>query len=420
MLKSILVEGFQSHVNTRLDLSDGINVVVGTSDSGKTALVVRAFQWLRTNRPLGTSFIHHGADGAAVSVEVDDHELVRRRAGSSNCYLVDGVVFEAMKQAVPEEVGACLNMKDINIQAQLDGHFLVLSPPGQIAAYINEITKLDKVDDAVKVINQMLNKAAADTASLSEEKDRLTQELAEPVYGMLVDFEAVLSEVDLLVIEQGKVTANEASLSSIITELVEQVLPSLGRAEELAHPRNKGVAEAVSYHIGCYEEAADESKALVELADELVGVDETITHHSGILEHTKEAAALSAALDDLLGLDKQIAELRVWADGVDDCSHQLDHFQAIVDQKKAAEALLAACSDFETVLRAVEGLNGVCDEVVTCEAALGQALGDTETKRRERRELVEGLSWCPLCDTPFGSDEQKQRVVSSLLEEGGV
>ena len=52
MIKKIKIENFQSHRDTELEFSKGVNVITGLSNSGKTA-IIRAFQLLKNNRPLG-------------------------------------------------------------------------------------------------------------------------------------------------------------------------------------------------------------------------------------------------------------------------------------------------------------------------------------------------------------------------------
>ena len=57
MIKSIHLRNFQRHKKLDIDLSEGVNVIVGPSDIGKTA-ILRALYWLRFNRPLSTEVLH--------------------------------------------------------------------------------------------------------------------------------------------------------------------------------------------------------------------------------------------------------------------------------------------------------------------------------------------------------------------------
>lgn len=55
-IKSIEIENFQSHKYSKLDFSERLNVIVGPSDNGKSA-IIRALKWVLFNEPKGTDFI---------------------------------------------------------------------------------------------------------------------------------------------------------------------------------------------------------------------------------------------------------------------------------------------------------------------------------------------------------------------------
>ena len=55
MIKSLKIENFQSHKDSYLEFSNGINIISGKSNNGKTA-ILRALNWVITNRPQGIAF----------------------------------------------------------------------------------------------------------------------------------------------------------------------------------------------------------------------------------------------------------------------------------------------------------------------------------------------------------------------------
>lgn len=58
-LKRVRLENFQSHRNSVIDFDRGLNVIVGPSDSGKSA-IIRAIKWALYNEPSGNYFIREG------------------------------------------------------------------------------------------------------------------------------------------------------------------------------------------------------------------------------------------------------------------------------------------------------------------------------------------------------------------------
>ncbi|WDF05976.1 AAA family ATPase [Shouchella hunanensis] len=145
---SVRLENFQSHLDTMVSLSKGLNVVVGQSDSGKTA-VLRGVRWALFNQPRGTDFLKVGADFVRVTIEFENgHTLVRERTSSKNRYIIkkkgqDDLVLEGFGSSVPEEVLNAHQMRPFRIDAdhewqlqiaqQLEGPFL-LEQTGSIRA----------------------------------------------------------------------------------------------------------------------------------------------------------------------------------------------------------------------------------------------------------------------------------------------
>ena len=145
MIKKLILNNFQSHTNSELEFSDGINAVVGESDSGKSS-IIRIIEWIRTNKPKGINFIKEGSNNVLGQLETENAIIIRERTSkNTGSYKINNEEYSVMGNDVPEEITTLLNLSDINIQTQLNNHFLILNPSGQIAQYLNNITKLDKL-----------------------------------------------------------------------------------------------------------------------------------------------------------------------------------------------------------------------------------------------------------------------------------
>ena len=146
MLQNLTIKNFQSHKDTRVEFDPRLTVLVGSSNHGKTA-VLRALCWIVRNRPRGKAFIRHGADAAEVRLEADGATIVRRKDRRGlNEYSVDGEMLSALGADVPPQVSDRLNLGAVNLADQLDRHFLLLDPPGQIARTVNEAIHLDSAE----------------------------------------------------------------------------------------------------------------------------------------------------------------------------------------------------------------------------------------------------------------------------------
>ena len=138
MIKSIDIQNFQSHKNTNLILSDGVNVVIGSSDSGKTT-IIRTLNWLVNNKPAGEDFRSSWGGDTTVGVILNNNICISRKRAKENLYTISsnkGVMsqeFRSFGQDTPLEIQQLLNFSDINIQYQLDPPFLLSATAGEVS-----------------------------------------------------------------------------------------------------------------------------------------------------------------------------------------------------------------------------------------------------------------------------------------------
>jgi len=220
LIECLTVKNFQSHKSTHLEFDPGLNVIVGPSDQGKSALV-RAWRWLVFNKPFSTSFIRHSAKSCSVAVRTSEADVIRRVRGQENTYHLNDAAFKSFKQGVPEEITAALRLGDINFHHQLDSHFVVTDSGGEVSKFLNRLTNLEIMDEAVALANtkakasrekaertkgaiEVIQRAIAD----SKDIDRIEKKMEETVrmkkeFGQLCFFIRVLKAAveDLFKIE---------------------------------------------------------------------------------------------------------------------------------------------------------------------------------------------------------------------------
>ena len=60
-IDKIILENFQSHKYSELEFVEGLNAIIGSTDSGKTA-IFRAIKWALYNEPQGDYFVREGEE----------------------------------------------------------------------------------------------------------------------------------------------------------------------------------------------------------------------------------------------------------------------------------------------------------------------------------------------------------------------
>lgn len=154
MIQQVSIQNFQSHKETILNFSPGVNVILGKSDTGKSALF-RAIIWCLYNRPLGDGFRSSWGGDTSTTITFDSKDTITRIKGSKsrNEYLLNDTVFKAFSHNPPEEIQQVCNLDEqLNIQTQIDPFFLLQSSPGEVARYLNKIAGLDDIDRVTKGI----------------------------------------------------------------------------------------------------------------------------------------------------------------------------------------------------------------------------------------------------------------------------
>ena len=180
MIRDLTISNFQSHQDSILQFSPRVNVILGVSDSGKSA-IMRSLRWLLLNRPSGKAFISHwckkGDSTEAKIMLADGTIIIRSRSQKDNLYTYtlpkseDAHVLEAVRTDVPDEVARLLNMDEvINIQGQGDRPFLLDTSPPEVARILNATVGLDGIDEAhsriAGKIRQWQDSTRQNTASL--------------------------------------------------------------------------------------------------------------------------------------------------------------------------------------------------------------------------------------------------------------
>jgi len=297
MINSIEIRNFLSHKHTKLELSPGVNVIVGPTDSGKSA-IIRALKWVIINRPSGNSIRSNWGGETKVKIIVDDNKWVgRRRNDKENMYLLEAQQFLAIKTDVPEEIRQILNLNETNLQTQFESHFLLSQSPGEVAIHFNKVAHLDKIDIGLRNINRWLKEVQQ---SLNSDDIRLG-ELVDN-YQEFDDVKKIEKKVKKLERIEENINDLTIGFSTISTSLVdlEFVELKIGKKSQIIK------AEELVDQILNYEQkikyTATQHHSLWILVKNITTTQDNIKELEDVVE-------IEEQIDDLLVLEKELAEL---------------------------------------------------------------------------------------------------------------
>lgn len=198
-IKKIKVKNYQSHKNTEMELSPGMNAIYGGSDQGKSS-ILRALDCVFFR---GKFYMRSGENWGEVDVEFDDPlstHLSRSKSiklnNVSEKLVLGNVTFRKIGKQIPEEVTAFTKIKPIelndgsmlnlNYQSQHSSKFL-LGDQEYSSAYRARVTSMAGSDT--------LDRASQEAA---KEHRKVKSDLNELTSNGLVNVNASLSHLDAL------------------------------------------------------------------------------------------------------------------------------------------------------------------------------------------------------------------------------
>jgi len=210
-LKTAILENFQSHKYSVIHFDEGLNVILGPSDSGKSA-IIRAIKWALYNEPAGDYFMREGESKTSVTLLFSDNTKVKRlRTRSKNqyiLYLKDGeeIILEGFGTSVPEEILEATDIKkikldsdssaSINLGEQLEGPFLLSEKTSTRAGAIGRLIGVNIIDDALKDTLKDIRNLNNRRKMMEERISKIQDELKE--YDYLDQLEKSLEAVENL------------------------------------------------------------------------------------------------------------------------------------------------------------------------------------------------------------------------------
>ena len=241
MIKTIKIKNIQSHKETILELSPGINAIVGSSNNGKSA-ILRALYWVRYNRPLGTdTLLSHWAvdkkgnqiEPMLAEIENENGTIIRRRTKDENQYIVNGEELNVVKTDVPEQVERALKLSDTNIQKQQDAPFLLSLSSGAVAQYFNKTVRLDIID---RILSNAENKRRKTNQEIGQ-----VEELCES-YIQKKEKYSWLDEVEKLLTKYENISEKNEGVKNEYDKLSQQI--ELYKKYSLIEQKYKFISEA--------------------------------------------------------------------------------------------------------------------------------------------------------------------------------
>jgi len=218
MIDQLSITNYQSHSKSVFDFDKGVNVIVGRTDSGKSA-IIRALNWVISNKPKGDSFITNGTKQTTVSIKTEGKTVTRVKSKKDNYYLIDNEKYETITQDTLDSVQKVINMGEINSQFQMDSSFLLSQTPGEIARYFNKVANLEIMDSTLKKLASTKKIQEQDSVRIGDQIVSLNKQIED--FGYLDEADKLVSKGEELEKELETLSFNCSELETEIRRVTE-------------------------------------------------------------------------------------------------------------------------------------------------------------------------------------------------------
>jgi hypothetical protein len=403
MLKTLHIQNFQAHADTRIEFSPNVTAIIGLNNHGKSA-IIRSIQKVLRNEPEGAVFIRDYTNECVISIETDRGivERVVKSDGSSdaNAYTVNGVEFvKFSKTGIPEEVLDVLGCSsvqsfgdvefDLNFSNQLDPLFLMVGQglPSIRGKVLGKMTGMDSIQRAIQM-------ASADGKSLSQSLKEVSNRLRG--IDLELDKYATLSETRAQFESLSETFYTYSKIDSdilVLTDLLFNIRKCISDA--------KAQKSLLSVLETSFSDSLRELEE-IQVTLGLCGALQEVCDEVAVLEVRSDLVVPS--LGDLERVNEELVALTMLMGNLDASSHLislLDNRLELLDYEFSFEELDNVISDelvtlelHNNVVDVTSAIGTLTDNVVMLDTDLFKA----ET---ELHEYQDKLGVCPLCERSY-------------------
>lgn len=312
MFKTLSIRNFQAHRETCITFDKGVNVITGTSDSGKSS-ILRSLNWLFNNRPSGDAFKNWNAplkEPVTVQLELDSGFCVElERQNDKNVYSIydtDGhrSTFSAIRTDIPKEITETLNLAEYNYQSQHQSYFLLQNTPGEVAKKLNDLVGLSIIDTLFSNIASLIRQSSIKINSLTGDRDRTEKELLQ--YEKLDEIGKIITAIEKL---SEEIAVYDSSLHLVEEKLSTLVLIQSEREKLL--PLIK-LETKVDVLLNIMKEINSEDSHIASLNDfrtSLIEIKEQMDNDKMWAELEPRYLSIMSKSEEIVSLDKQLTSL---------------------------------------------------------------------------------------------------------------
>lgn len=373
-IKQVKLINFQDHKETTVGFTEGVNLIVGSSDAGKSA-ILRAINFVFQNDLRGNSFIRVGTTECSVTIVFSDGiEITRVKSTDVNNYILKDEneelhVFSKVASAVPEQIQKYLGnpplddkKRPIAYADQMANLFLVDLNSSDLPRTLSELTGIQHLQTAAETLGK---NARSYDRSIKERNDKIKK-----LNDDLVQYQYVDKDYE--------------SISTIQSELnnLSNTLDDINKARNFIKRNNEISSEAkkINNLSSKYKSLANIKPQVEDLSNLLKSIQTAKTHLAFHIKKTKEFKSTKLDLDKYSGLCNE--EFKNKLEGISDLKSNLETAEKYHNQNTTLlSSIKKVTFDMETEQNNIKNLQNTLDELIS--------------------SLKDAGDWCNTCNRPL-------------------
>lgn len=422
----VQIRNYQNIRKAKLEFIPGLNVLVGESSNGKSA-VLRAIQTALFNfsRP---SHVTKGETQSAVGIKYNGHEIIWRRdntAASPMTYRVDGKVLAKLGRGQPPIIAELTRIREVelddekirlNYSKQMSYPFLLDKTPSQLFKFIVQSAEEDNVMDVIQGMKTDLGQMTVQKKATEEARETLRVSTSREIK-RYNQGKAVIPYTQRVIKLDSKVKDLERlrELVAVINQASNDIEKGSKELETL-----RGKEEVLTKTVGSVGKRVTLLESLTECLDEVsnrqiefINFKRELVVQQNELESYKD---VDYFLERLKGTESKLGEARSlrkvideWNGAVSEAIDSIEKWKKERQRKREIDAQLdriqRTISSVEESMEKVEALQEIINEVVCQEIALTN-LRNSRSEENERLmeidEEMKEFEVCPFCGSEIG------------------
>jgi len=330
-ITQVKLKNFQDHADTTIDFTNGINLIVGSSDAGKSA-ILRAINLVFHNNYKRDSYIRHGEKECSVSVKFSDGvEVTRVKGEDVNSYLLtdaEGNIhsFPKVGTGIPDEIKKNLGnpplddkKRPISYADQMSSLFLVDLSSSDLPRTLSELTGIQHLQTSAELLSKTARSYDRSIKDKKEKIEKLETELDNYSYvdkdlERIEDIVEKLKDVNNQIEKSNRARFFIEQNNKIFTE-AKQIKVKLAKEKAFAELKenfdellllNKKVSRSIFY-LSEYQKIAKEYK---KTKSDLLACEQFLTEENkDLMESVKKLIDTNARSKSFIKNDKDLKDL---------------------------------------------------------------------------------------------------------------